>query len=229
MKKGSLLDFLTLPDRYEMRLSGSGGQGMMLAATILAEAIGADPARNVTQTKSYGPEARGGASKADLVVSPGEIYYPKALKLDLLLAMTQESLDKYYPDLKEGGTLIVDETLVSSVPAESYFSVPLTQLAREEVQNIVVANMIALGAIAAITEVLPAHTLLEAVLARAPRGTEEANRHAVEVGLREGLARKERGPVSAVAALKTKAKPKSAAKAASAILFPQLQCEQGLT
>lgn len=228
MKKSSLLDLQTLPDRYEMRLSGSGGQGMMLAATILAEAIGADPDRNVVQTKSYGPEARGGASKADIVVSSSEIYYPKALKLDLLLAMTQESVDKYYPDLKDDGTLIVDETLVSTIPAESYFGLPLTQLAREEVQNIVVANMIALGAIAAISDVVSREALLEAVLARAPRGSEEANRRAVEIGLREGMAHRERGRILVAEAAKTKSRAKSAGKAASPVLFPQLQCEQGV-
>ncbi len=172
--------------RYEIRLSGSGGQGMMLAAMLLSEALGADPKINVVQTKSYGPEARGGASKADIVVSPNEIYYPKPFRLDLLLAMTQESLDKYGPDLREQGTLIIDETLVTNPPETLHFALPLTQLARDEVQNVMVANVISLGAIAAITEIVPREAMMQAVLARAPKGTGEKNKLALEIGFREG-------------------------------------------
>jgi 2-oxoglutarate ferredoxin oxidoreductase subunit gamma len=181
-----LSDVRVSTDRYEIRLSGSGGQGMMLAAMLLCEAIGSQPSLNLIQTKSYGPEARGGASKADIVVSPHEIYYPKPIKLDLLLAMTQESLDKYYPDLREDGTLIIDDTLVSNPPSSLYFGLPLTQLAREELKNVMVANVISLGAMAAITDIVPREALTRAVLARAPRGTEETNARALDVGFREG-------------------------------------------
>jgi 2-oxoglutarate ferredoxin oxidoreductase subunit gamma len=181
------LDKIEVPvDRFEMRLSGSGGQGMILASVILGEAIGADGTKNITQSQSYGPEARGGASKADVVVSSNEIFYPKAMKLDLLLAMTQESLDKYYPDLKEGGTLIVDETLVTDIPTDNYYALPFTRLAREEAGHVMVANVIALGAIGAITGIVTHDVLVEAVLVRAPRGTEDKNRKAVEIGFREG-------------------------------------------
>jgi 2-oxoglutarate ferredoxin oxidoreductase subunit gamma len=174
-------------DRFEMRLSGSGGQGMILASVIMAEAIGTDPSKRVVQTQSYGPEARGGASKADVVVSTNEIYYPKALTLDLLLAMTQESMDKYYPDLKENGTLIIDNVLVTQVPTDNYYGLPFTRLAREEAGHVMVANVIALGAIAGLTGIVSHEALVNAVLARAPRGTEEKNRKAVEIGFREAL------------------------------------------
>jgi len=183
-----LLDKIEIPhDRFEMRLSGSGGQGMILASVIMAEAIGADPAKNVVQTQSYGPEARGGASKADVVVSTNEIYYPKALTLDLLLAMTQESMDKYYVDLKENGTLIIDNVLVTQVPTDNYYGLPFTRLAREEAGHVMVANVIALGAIAGLTGIVSHEALVKAVLARAPRGTEDKNRKAVEIGFREAL------------------------------------------
>jgi 2-oxoglutarate ferredoxin oxidoreductase subunit gamma len=172
-------------DRFEMRLSGSGGQGMILGAVILSEAIGQNTDRNVAQSQSYGPEARGGASKADVVVSDKEIYYPKAMKLDLLLAMTQEALDSYFKDLKEGGTLIVDTTLVTDVPTDKYFGLPFTQLAKEEAGHVMVANVIAIGAISELTGVIDKESLLKAVLARAPRGTEDKNRKAVEIGMRE--------------------------------------------
>ncbi|MBU0982250.1 MAG: 2-oxoacid:acceptor oxidoreductase family protein [candidate division Zixibacteria bacterium] len=181
-----LLDKVEIPkDRYEMRLSGSGGQGMILAAVIMSEAIGGADERNVVQSQSYGPEARGGASKADVVVSENEIYYPKAMNLDLLLAMTQESLDSYYPNLKEGGTLIIDTTLVTDVPTDNYFGLPFTQLAREKVGIIMVANVIALAAIAELTGVVTREALTKAVLGRAPRGTEDKNRKALEIGFEE--------------------------------------------
>lgn len=183
-----LLDKIEIPhDRFELRLSGSGGQGMILASVILGEAIGGGDGRNVTQSQSYGPEARGGASKSDVVISSNEIYYPKAIKLDLLLAMTQESMDKYFCDLKPGGTLIVDTTMVTEIPTKEYYGLPFTRLAREEAGHVMVANVIALAAIAALTDVVTRESLTDAVLARAPRGTEDKNRKAIEIGFREAL------------------------------------------
>ena len=183
---GALLDKIEIPaDRFELRLSGSGGQGMILASVILSEAIGASDQRNVTQTQSYGPEARGGASKSDVVISANEIYYPKAMQLDLLLAMTQESLDSYLPNLKEGGTLVIDTTLVTELPTQDYYGLPFTRLAREDAGHIMVANVIAIAAIAELTGIVSREALTNAVLKRAPRGTEEKNKKAIEIGFAE--------------------------------------------
>jgi 2-oxoglutarate ferredoxin oxidoreductase subunit gamma len=185
---GKLLDKVTVPqDRFEMRLSGSGGQGMILASVIMSEAIGASDQRHVVQTQSYGPEARGGASKADVVISDNEIFYPKAMKLDLLLAMTQESLDSYYKDLKDGGMLIVDTTLVTEVPTKNYYGLPFTRMAKEDAGHVMVANVIALSAIAALTGMVSRERLTEAVLKRAPKRAEEKNLKAVDLGFTEGL------------------------------------------
>ena len=182
----NLMDKIALPtDRFELRLSGSGGQGMILAAVMLCDAIGAASNKNVAQTQSYGPEARGGASKADVVVADGEIYYPKAIKLDVLLAMTQEALDSYFSALKDHGVLIIDEVLVTHVPTDDYYGLPFTRLAREECGHIMVANVIALAAIAEITGIVSREALEQIVLSRAPRGTEEKNKKAVEIGFRE--------------------------------------------
>lgn len=172
-------------DRYELRLSGAGGQGMILASVMLAEAIGGSGEKNVTQTQSYGPEARGGASKADIVFSSSEIFYPKAMSLDLLLAMTQQSLDAYLPSLKDDGTLLVDSTYVTDIPRDNYFGLPLTRLAREEMGYVVVSNIIALGAIAELTGIVEREQLLAVVIARSPRGTEDKNRLALDIGYRE--------------------------------------------
>lgn len=169
-------------DRYEIRLSGSGGQGLILAGVMLAEAIGVGDGKNVVQTQSYGPEARGGASRSDVVIAEGEIYYPKTMKLDLLLALTQEACDKYYADLKENGILIVDSTMVTQVPTKKYYGLPFVRLAREEIGHVMVANVIALGAIAELTGIVTHDSLKEVVLGRAPRGTEEKNQKALELG-----------------------------------------------
>jgi len=183
-----LLDKIEIPhDRFEIRLSGSGGQGMILGSVILAEAIGFDYSKKVVQTQSYGPEARGGASKADVVVSTNEIYYPKAMQLDLLLVMTQESMDKYYSYLHKDGVLVIDSGLVTKTPTENYYGLPFTQLAREEAGHIMVANVVALGAIAAFTGIVSKEDLIKAVLTRAPKGSEDKNISAVEIGYREAM------------------------------------------
>ena len=119
--------------RYEMRLSGEGGQGLVLAGKILAEAAAIYDDKNATQSQSYGPEARGGASKSEVIISDGEIDFPKAEDLDLLLALTQEAFDKYHADLREGGFLVVDAEAVTRLPDVSKWKlvrVPFEKLAR---------------------------------------------------------------------------------------------------
>ena len=181
-----LLDKIQVPtDRFEMRLSGSGGQGMIFASVVIGKAIGIGENKNVVQSQSYGPEARGGASKADVVISADEIYYPKAMKLDLLLAMTQEALDKYLPDLKDDGILIVDSSLVTDYPKDRAYALEFTRIARNEVGHIMVANVVALGAIAGLTGLVSKEGLTDVVLQHAPKGTEDKNRKAVDLGYEE--------------------------------------------
>lgn len=173
-------------ERFEIRLSGSGGQGLIFAGVVLAQAIATIDDRNVVQTQSYGPEARGGASRADLVISDGPISYPKPMKLDLLLALTQEACDTYYPTLKEGGILIVDSDMVTQVPTSNYYGFPFTQLARQDIGVPMVANIISLGAICSLTGIVSEKALNEVVKIRAPRGTEEKNLAALKLGLKIG-------------------------------------------
>jgi len=99
-------------ERYEIRFSGSGGQGIITAAVVMADGVGAFDNKHVCQTQSYGPEARGGKSKAEVVISGSPIDYPKALRVDLLLAMTQVACDAYFSDIKADGLLVVDSGLV---------------------------------------------------------------------------------------------------------------------
>ena len=169
--------------RYEIRLSGSGGQGLILMGIILAEAIGIYDGKYVAQTQSYGPEARGGSSKSEVVVSDEEIDYPKAMKLDLLLAMNQKSCDEFYPDLKPDGLLIVDSTFVAQLPTPKVFQIPFTRMAREKFKREVVANIIALGALSQLSPIVTPKAIESAVLARVPRGTEKLNRDALKAGM----------------------------------------------
>jgi 2-oxoglutarate ferredoxin oxidoreductase subunit gamma len=169
--------------RFEIRLSGSGGQGLILMGIILAEAIGIYDGKYVAQTQSYGPEARGGSSKSEVIVSDEEIDYPKAIRLDLLLAMNQKSCDEFYPDLKPEGLLIVDSTFVTQTPTPKAFQIPFTRLAREKSGREVVANIIALGALSQLTPIVSAKAVESAVLARVPKGTEKLNRDALRAGM----------------------------------------------
>lgn len=169
--------------RYEVRLSGSGGQGLIVAGIILAEAAGVYDGKYVCQTQSYGPEARGGSSKAEVVISDEEIDYPKAIKPDVLLAMNQKSCDAYIFDLKPDGILIVDSTFVKQVPSTRALAIPFTQMARDDVGKEMMANIIALGALATLTGVVSLTSLEAAVLARVPAGTEELNKRALEIGI----------------------------------------------
>ena len=159
--------------RYDIRLSGSGGQGLILMGIILAEAVGIYDGKFVAQTQSYGPEARGGSSKAEVVVSDREIDYPKALKLDLLVCMTQKACDEYYMDLKPEGLLLVDSTFVTQVPTPRALRIPFTRIAREKLGKEMVANIVALGAIAKLTTVVSPRALEQALLDRIPKGTEK--------------------------------------------------------
>jgi 2-oxoglutarate ferredoxin oxidoreductase subunit gamma len=169
--------------RYEIRLGGSGGQGIILMGIILAEAIGIYNGKFVAQTQSYGPEARGGSSKSEVIVSSGEIDYPKAMKPDLLLVMNQKSCDEFYPDLKPEGILIVDSTFVTQVPTPKAYRIPFTRIAREKFRREVVANIIALGALSQLTPIVSPKAIESAVLARVPKGTEKLNRDALKAGM----------------------------------------------
>ena len=175
-------------DRFEIRLSGSGGQGLILAGIILAEAASILEGRNAVQTQSYGPESRGGASKSEVVISSEEIDYPKVTCPDLLLVMTQEACDKYIGDLKKGGTAVLDTSLIERMPrnGKKHYGVPITQIAKETVGKAITANIVALGVLTAITGIVERESIEKAVMRRVPKGTEEINKKALEAGFEAG-------------------------------------------
>jgi 2-oxoglutarate ferredoxin oxidoreductase subunit gamma len=160
---------------------------------ILAEAIGVYDHKFVAQTQSYGPEARGGSSKSEVIVSEEEIDYPKAMKPDLLLVMNQKSCDDFFPDLNPEGILIVDSTFVTQVPSPKAIQIPFTRIAREKFNREMVANIVALGTLSELTSIVSPKAVEAAVLARVPRGTEKLNRDALRAGMAAAIrAKKER-------------------------------------
>lgn len=168
----------------QIMLTGSGGQGMILAGIILAKA-GIRDGIFATQTQSYGPEARGGASRAEVILDTEDIDFPKVTKADVLLAMTQEAVDKFHGKLRPGGTLIVDPMWVHTVPAIDAIvhKIEISKLAKEAVGKAVTANIVALGAVNQLCDLVSAEALVEAVLDSVPKGTEALNRKALEVGV----------------------------------------------
>lgn len=173
-----------LEDRYEVRLAGEGGQGMILAGVILAEAA-VRAGLNTVQTQSYGPEARGGASRSEVIIAQGEIDYPKVMSADFLLCMSQEACDKFYTRVKDDGCIIVDSTNVSRVPTHRALTVPITRMAEEATGRRITASIVALGVLAGLSDVVPKEALEKSVLDRVPAGTEEMNRKALAAGFAE--------------------------------------------
>ncbi len=177
---------------YAIRLSGEGGQGLVLAGIILAEAACLYDGRRAVQTQTYGPESRGGASKSEVIISDAEIDYPKAGDVDLFLALAQEAATKYGARVKPGGMAVLDAGRVLTPPEGpfSVYSLPIIETARERVGKVVVANIVALGVIVGLSRVVTREGLERAVLDRVPKGTEALNRRALEAGfdLAEALA-----------------------------------------
>ena len=174
-----------MQDRIEIRLAGSGGQGLITAGIILAEAAIFD-GKNVIQSQSYGPEARGGSSKAEVIISDNEIYYPKSNTPDILLSMNQDSCDKYFNDLKSEGIFIVDTTFVKSVPTTNAYLVPITKATLNIFKREIFANIVALGVVSEITKVVSRKNLTKAVLNRVPAKFKTENEKALQLGFKLG-------------------------------------------
>jgi len=176
--------------RYELRFSGSGGQGLITAGIIMAKAASIYEGKQAVQSQSYGPEARGGSSKSEVIISDGPIDYPKATTVDALLAMTQEACDKYTHDLKDGGILLVDSDLVKNLPQGNFkiVSFPIINTAKTDVGREIVANIVALGAMVALTGQVSLENAEKAVLSSVPEAFIELNRKAFSIGFERALA-----------------------------------------
>jgi 2-oxoglutarate ferredoxin oxidoreductase subunit gamma len=175
--------------RREVRIAGFGGQGVVTLGTILAVAAGVHENLEVAQSQSYGPEARGGACRSDVVISDELIDYTKPLALDLFVALSPAAAEQYWPEVLEGKTLVlVDRTLVPRTPDHipPVLAIEATRMAEEEFQDRVVANMIMLGAMAAVTGWVSRKALEETLSERMSAKTLETSKSALRRGFELG-------------------------------------------
>jgi len=160
-------------EKRQVRLSGSGGQGLLTAGLILSEAATLQ-GLNVTQTQSYGAASRGGSSRSDVVISTEPIFFPEATHFDALVALTQESCDKFFPNLRDEGVLIIDTIFVKNytVTDQLIYALPFTQIAIEKLGSSLPTNIMALSFMIRVTGIVSEKYLKEAIKAFKPEFAE---------------------------------------------------------
>jgi 2-oxoglutarate ferredoxin oxidoreductase subunit gamma len=170
--------------KTEIRIGGSGGQGVVLAAQILGKAAILD-GKNALQTQAYGAEARGSLAKSEVIISDGKIGFPAVRRPDILVAMNQEALDKLLKDLKDDGTLIIDNTSVSKIPETKarVHKLPLTETAKKAFGETMYANIVMLGAFTKITRLVSEQSMERTIRENVPTETVEKNVDAFRKGL----------------------------------------------
>ena len=180
----------------EIRIAGFGGQGVILSAIVLGKAASIHQGEYATMTQNFGPEARGGACSAQLMLSDQPVLYPYVTQPDVLVVMSQEAYTKFGPELKEGGTLLIERDLVrvSDLPKQTkIYSVPATRLA-EELGKRMVLNTVMVGFFAAVTQLLQADAVRKAVADSVPASFRELNLKAFDKGYEYGKAALAAGP-----------------------------------
>ena len=173
----------------EIRIAGFGGQGVILSAMVLGRAASIHQGEFATMTQNFGPEARGGACSAQLVLSDQPVLYPYVTQPDMLVVMSQEAYTKFAPELKDGGTLIVEQDLVrvTDIPRSTkVYSCPATRLA-EELGKRMVLNSVMVGFFTAVTKLLDPEAVRKAVSDSVPSNFRELNLKAFEKGYEYGL------------------------------------------
>jgi len=178
-------------DRFEIRFSGLGGQGIITLGKIMGQGLALGHGYNVTQTQSYGPEARGGSSRCDLVISSKSISYPKAESLDLLVALSQEACNTYYPYLKPGGVLVLESELVKQPPTNKFLGLPFTKLAKDKVGIVQAMNTVVLGSLSFLLPYVNQGAMRKSLESVLPSKIKAVNTKAFNLGYR--LAKKEWG------------------------------------
>jgi len=174
--------------KQEVIITGFGGQGIVLAGRILGMAAALWDRKESTLVQSYGPESRGGACCAQVIISDNVIRYPYVKTADVLVCMSQSAYEKYKGQLKAEGYLLTDKDLVTPNEERDFFSVPSTRMA-EELGRAMMANIIMLGFVTAVTALISEKAAKEAVLSSVPKGTEEMNLKAFSKGYDYGLSK----------------------------------------
>jgi len=169
--------------KVEVRISGLGGQGVVLAGQILGRAAVYD-GKNAVQTQSYGAEARGSTAKSEVIISDGRIGFPAVRKCDILIAMNQEALDRYLKDLREDGVLIVDSTYVKKIPKikAKVFKIPATENAEKTFKTKIYANMFMLGALIKVTKTVSGNSAEKAIKDAMAKKLADINKQAYKKG-----------------------------------------------
>lgn len=175
--------------RIEIRLSGFGGQGIILAAYILGKAASLHDHKHATMTQNYGPESRGGACSGQVIISDAPVSYPHLTRPQVVVAMSQEAYLKYSGDLMDGGLLLTDEDLVQTNGGAAnarLYRIPATRIAEKEIGRKMVANIVMLGFLAALDHSVSPEALRQAVRDSVPKGSEDLNIGAFDCGYKYG-------------------------------------------
>lgn len=172
-------------ERCRMVFSGSGGQGVITAAIILAEAAVLYENLTAVQSQSYGPEARGGATRTDVIIADTPIRFPKVTQPNVLVCLTQEAYTKYYPIIRPGGMLLTDPRFVKTerkVEARQ-IELPMYQAVMEKIGKPIVFNICMLGAVVGLTKLVSRDSILKVLEERIPKAFLEINRQAFDIGM----------------------------------------------
>jgi len=169
--------------RHEIRFSGFGGQGVILAAVILGRAAALYDGKHAVQTQVYGPEARGGASMSAVVIDDEPILYPEVTMPDIYVIMSQEGFERYGAGAPKQAVMVIDSDMVDGRPGCTFHEIPATSEARNTLGKVIVANIVMLGAVVAATGVVSDAAIEKAVLDSVPKGTEKLNLSALKRGM----------------------------------------------
>ncbi|MDX2440694.1 MAG: 2-oxoacid:acceptor oxidoreductase family protein [Desulfobacterales bacterium] len=175
-------------EKCRMVFSGSGGQGVITAAIILAEAAVLYEKLIAVQSQSYGPEARGGATRSDIIISDSKINYPKVIQPNVLVCLTQEAYNKFYPIVRPGGLLITDTRYVKTQRKADAVQkeLPMYQTVMEKIGKPIVFNICMLGVVISMTQLLKPESIMKVLKTRIPPGFLEMNRQSLDIGMAMG-------------------------------------------
>lgn len=175
--------------RTELRLSGFGGQGIILAAYVIGKAVAVVEGRHATLNQAFGPEARGSACSAQVVLSDESVSYPYVREPEILVAMSQDAYRIFIGEVRKGGLVLIDDSLVTPKSSRRYrtLGVPATRMA-EELGRRIMANMVMVGFFTSVTGLISPESAAESVRSSVPSGSQEVNLAAFEKGLAHGYA-----------------------------------------
>ena len=175
-------------ERCRLVFSGSGGQGVITAAIILAEAAVLYENLDAVQSQVYGPAARGGATRSDIIISESKINYPKVIQPNVLVCLTQEAYNKFYPIIRPGGLLITDNRYVKIQKQVDALQkeLPMYRTVMEKIGKHIVFNICMLGTVISLTDLVKAESIMKVLTNRIPSSFLEMNQKALDLGIKLG-------------------------------------------